>query len=83
MDNCHRKIYTNRIFLQKHIDRSNDRYVLRDPCHELFCVFKIFYAAGTKDTEEVQGYDSISIVSAFSCSDGDVFKNIRIRLEGT
>ena len=33
--------------------------------------------------EELQGYGSISIDSAFSCDDGDVFKNIQIRLDGT
>ena len=49
-NNCHSN-YTNRIFLQRHMFRSIDLYVLRDACHELFCVFKDFYASGTQDAE--------------------------------
>ena len=32
-------------------DRSIDLCVLRDACHELFCVIGDFYASGTQDAE--------------------------------
>ena len=40
-----------RTVLQSSSYRSIDLCVLRDACHELFCVFGDFYTSGTQDTE--------------------------------
>ena len=32
-------------------DRSIDLCIIRNACHELFCVFGDFYASGTQDAE--------------------------------
>ena len=31
--------------------RSIDLYIIRNACHELFCVFRDFYESGTQDAE--------------------------------
>ena len=49
-NNCHRN-YTNGIFLQICSDQLIDLCVLQDTCHELFCVFGVFYSPGTQNTE--------------------------------
>ena len=42
----------NRIFCKNtSSDRSTNLCVLQDACHDLFCVFKDFYASRTQDTE--------------------------------
>ena len=58
--NCHRK-YTNRIFLQKHMDQLINLCVLSEACHELFCVFKDFYVSGTQDVEETQSLSQLTL----------------------
>ena len=36
---------------KKSSNRSITLCILRDACHELFCIFRDFYASGTQDTE--------------------------------
>ena len=48
---------TNGIFLQytqSCSDCSIDLCILWDACHELFCVFGVFYASGMQDVEETK-----------------------------
>ena len=48
--------HTKRIFYQKIFNRSIFPYVLRDACHEIFCVFGDFSASRTQDAEVTKSF---------------------------
>ena len=43
-------------------DQSIDLCILRDACHELFCIFGDFYTTGTQDAEVTKSLSSKMIL---------------------
>ena len=61
-------------------------YILRDACHELFCVFGDFYASGTQDAEVTKSLKAMgnpqpqpsvtALPIAYSCSNWKVVDSV-------
>ena len=67
-------------------DRSIDLCVLRDACHELFCVLGDFYVSGTQDAEVTKTLKTMgnrqprplvtTLPIAYSCSNWKVVDSV-------
>ena len=67
-----------------HMGRSIDLCVLRNACHELFCVFEAVYASGKQDankiTEPVDTFHSISLTERLTTFGGG-FDSSKVTIE--